>query len=245
MASPRNPLQDKTALVTGGGLGLGKALCEALCDAGARVIVADVRADLSEETATALSRKGHQTMHCVVDVSDERHVIDCLSAGRECFGALDILINSAGVDYTVPLEQLDAEQWDYIMAMNLRGPFLFSKHVAEQMRTLGGGHIINITSTAAKRAWPNASVYHASKWGLLGFSHALHSELRPFGIKVTAVVVGGMRTPYLFEHFPDTDPATLQEPEAVAAAVIQVLAMPPDSVVPEITVLPMGESSWP
>ncbi|MCP2848960.1 SDR family oxidoreductase, partial [Salmonella enterica subsp. enterica serovar Typhimurium] len=75
-------------------------------------------------------------------------------------------------------------------------------------------------STAAKRAWPNASAYHASKWGLLGFSHALHAELRPLGIKVTAVIAGGMRTPFLLERFPDLDPKVLQAPEAVAAAVV-------------------------
>lgn len=238
-------LGGKTALVTGGGRGLGKALCEALCEAGARVVVADVRADLGEQTAKALSDKGHQTMHCVVDVGDERQVIDCLAAGRERFGVLDILVNNAGVDYTLPLDELEVAQWDHVMATNLRGPFLFCKHVVAHMRPLRSGHIINITSTAAKRAWPNASVYHASKWGLLGFSHALHAELRPHGIKVTAVVAGGMRTPFLLDRFPGIDPATLQDPEVVAAAVMQVLTMPPDSVIPELTVLPMGETSWP
>ncbi|CAI10063.1 SDR family oxidoreductase [Aromatoleum aromaticum] len=238
-------LDGRTALVTGGGRGLGKALCEALCAGGARVIIADVRADLAEQAALALTAKGYQTMHHAVDVGDEQQVADCLDAGRERFGAIDILINNAGVDYTLPLAELEVAQWDHVMATNLRGPFLFCKRVLEQMRPLGSGHIINITSTAAKRAWPNASVYHASKWGLLGFSHALHAELRPLGIKVTAVIAGGMRTPFLLDRFPDIDLATLQDPRTVAAAVVQVLQMPPDSVVPEITVLPMGETSWP
>lgn len=245
MTTDETPLANKTALVTGGARGLGKALCEALCGAGARVVVVDVRADLAEATSSALIERGHQTMHCVVDITDENQVLDCLSAARERFGAIDILINNAGVDYTQPIDEMETAQWDHVMAVNLRGPFLFSRQVVRQMKTLGGGHIVNITSTAAKRAWPNASAYHASKWALLGFSHALHAELRPHGIKVTAVVAGGMRTPFLLDRFPDIDVNNLQAPEIVADAVVQVLKMPAGSVVPEISVLPMGETSWP
>ncbi|ANQ84995.1 SDR family oxidoreductase [Azoarcus olearius] len=239
------PLDNKTALVTGGARGLGKALCEALCEAGCRVVLVDVRADLAEATSRALIERGHQTMHCAVDIGDERQVIDCLAAARERFGAIDILINNAGVDYTQPIDELETAQWDHVMAVNLRAPFLFCKQIVTQMKPLGGGHIVNITSTAAKRAWPNACAYHASKWALLGFSHALHAELRPHGIKVTAVVAGGMRTPFLLDRFPDIDVNTLQPPESVANAVLQVLQMPAGSVVPEISVLPMGETSWP
>jgi short-subunit dehydrogenase len=113
------------------------------------------------------------------------------------------------------------------------------------MQRAGGGHIVNIASTAAKRAWPNASAYHASKWGLLGLSHALHAELRPHHIKVTAVIAGGMRTPFLLDRFPDIDLATLQDPMNVAQAIKSVLLLPAETVVSEIMVLPMQETSWP
>jgi short-subunit dehydrogenase len=113
------------------------------------------------------------------------------------------------------------------------------------MRGRSSGHIINVVSTAAKRAWANAAAYHASKWGLLGFSHALHVEARRHGVKVTAVIAGGMRTPFLLERFPDIDPSTLQDPANVARAIHDVLLLPEETVVPEITVLPMRESSWP
>ena len=93
--------------------------------------------------------------------------------------------------------------------------------------------------------WPNATAYHASKWGLLGLSHALHAELRPYGIKVCAVVAGGMRTPFLLDRFPDIDPGTLQDPAGVAKAVCFALTQPEETVVPEIMVLPMRETSWP
>lgn len=245
MTPTNKPLQGKTALVTGGGRGLGRALCEALCNAGANVAVCDVRADIGEQTSFELNKKGYRTIHCTVDVSDDEQVLACLHSARERFGALDILINNAGVDYTLPIDELEIAQWDHEIATNLRGPFLFCKHAVEQMKPLRSGHIVNVTSTAAKRAWPNASPYHASKWGLLGFSHALHAELRPHGIKVTAIVAGGMRTPFLLDRFPDIDVNTLQPPESVAATVMHVLSLPAGTVVPEITILPMGETSWP
>lgn len=238
-------LEGKTAIVTGGARGLGKALCEALCGAGARVVLADMRADLGRQTTRELVERGYEVMPCVVDVGNERHVADCYAAAREYFGSVDILINNAGVDYTLPIEQLEIDQWDHVMATNLRGPFLFCKQAVAEMKPRGAGHIVNIASTAAKRAWPNASAYHASKWALLGFSHALHAELRSHGIKVTAVVAGGMQTPFLLERFPDIDPAILQPPERVADTVVHILSMPPGSVVAEISVLPMGETSWP
>lgn len=238
-------LEGKTALVSGGARGLGRALCEVLAAAGARVVLVDVRPDLIEQASRALQERGGETLACLADIGDERQVANCFAALHERFGRLDILINNAGVDYTLPIDELEVGQWDHVMATNLRGPFLLCKSAVEDMKPRRAGQIINIASTAAKRAWPNASAYHASKWALLGFSHALHSELRPYGIKVTAVIVGGMRTPFLLDRFPDLDPAVLQAPERVAEAVLQVLLMPPESVVGEISVLPMGETSWP
>jgi NAD(P)-dependent dehydrogenase (short-subunit alcohol dehydrogenase family) len=163
----------------------------------------------------------------------------------ERMGRLDILINNAGTDVTLPIDELSEEDWLRVIGTNLNGPFLLARRAAQHMRANGGGDIVNVASTAAKRAWPNASAYHASKWGLLGLSHALHAELRPQGIRVTAVIAGGMRTPFLLDRFPDIDPATLQEPANVARAIRQVLELPRETVVPELTVLPMRESSWP
>ncbi|MFL6646594.1 MAG: SDR family oxidoreductase, partial [Sulfurifustaceae bacterium] len=91
----------------------------------------------------------------------------------------------------------------------------------------------------------NASAYHASKWGLLGLSHALHAEARTHGIKVTAVVSGGMRTPFLLDRFPDIDTTKLQDARHVADVVHFVLTRPRETVIPEIMVLPMTETSWP
>ena len=167
----------------------------------------------------------------------------CLAAPGE---AAAFRIEAPGVALrNVPIDELRVEDWHRIIATNLTGPFLVSRHAVRRMRSRGSGHLVNIASTAAKRAWPNASAYHASKWGLLGLSHALHAELRGQGIKVSAVVAGGMRTPFLLERFPDIDLATLQDPRNVAQAVLNLLLMPAETVIPELTVLPMRETSWP
>jgi NAD(P)-dependent dehydrogenase (short-subunit alcohol dehydrogenase family) len=244
LASPgaaTGALAGRVALVTGGGGGLGEALCRALGAAGARVIVADIRREAAERVAAAVT--GARPL--ALDVADARDAARAVHEVVASCGPLDVLVNNAGVDLTVPFETLGVEDWDRIVSVNLRGPFLMAREVFPMMRRRGDGHIVNIVSTAAKRAWPNAAAYHASKWGLLGLSHALHVEGRPHGVKVTAVIAGGMRTPFLLERFPDLDPALLQDAGNVAAAVVFVLTQPAETVVPEITVLPMRETSWP
>jgi NAD(P)-dependent dehydrogenase (short-subunit alcohol dehydrogenase family) len=242
MARLAERLDGKVALITGGASGLGAALCEALEEAGATVIAADVRQASAPPADTKGAKATSQLCFDVGDAPAAQHAIHQVTVEH---GRLDILINNAGTDVTLPIDELSVADWDRVIATNLHGPFLLAKAAVPLMKAQGGGHIVNIASTAAKRAWPNASAYHASKWGLLGLSHALHAELRPFNIKVTAVVVGGMRTPFLLDRFPDIDAATLQDPKNVADTVRFVLTQPASSVVPEIAVLPMRETSWP
>jgi NADP-dependent 3-hydroxy acid dehydrogenase YdfG len=180
-----------------------------------------------------------------LDVRDEEQAEKAVRQVLADYGRIDVLINNAGTDVTQPVEELSVGDWDRILAVNLRGPFIMSKYVFPSMKQQRRGHIINIVSTAAKRAWANASAYHASKWGLLGLSHALHVEARPHNVKVTAVVAGGMRTPFLLERFPDIDLAALQDPRNVAETIRFVLSQPEESVIAEIMVLPMRETSWP
>jgi NAD(P)-dependent dehydrogenase (short-subunit alcohol dehydrogenase family) len=246
-STPPEPheLVGQVALVTGGGRGLGEAVCRVLADAGLVVVVADVRPHLAEAVADALRAAGRNARPATLDVTDERIAADVVKRTIDEVGAIDILVNNAGTDLTVPFDELSVADWDRIIAVNLRGPFVMAREVFRAMRTRHRGHIVNIVSTAAKRAWANASAYHASKWGLLGLSHALHVEARPYGVKVTAVIAGGMRTPFLLDRFPDLDPAALQDPVNVARTVKFVLTQPRETVIPEITVLPMRETSWP
>jgi NAD(P)-dependent dehydrogenase (short-subunit alcohol dehydrogenase family) len=239
------PLAGRVVLVTGGARGLGEAIVRTLASAGARVIAGDVRLELAERTAEDVRAHGDDAQAVELDVTDASSAAAVVDRVRDRHGRLDVLVNNAGVDVTAPFEEISLADWDRILDVNLRGPVVMSRAAFPVMREHGGGHIVNVVSTAAKRAWPNASAYHATKWGLLGFSHALHTEARPLGIKVTAVVAGGMRTPFLLDRFPDLDAGVLQDPRNVAETIRFVLLQPPETVVPEVMVIPMRETSWP
>jgi NADP-dependent 3-hydroxy acid dehydrogenase YdfG len=238
-------LAGQVALITGAGSGLGAATAEVLAAAGMHVAVADVAMDGARRTVERIEADGGSAAALSLDVRLEGSAADAVEAIVGRWGRLDVLVNNAGVDRTASFDELTLADWDRIIAVNLRGPIVMTRAVLPAMRRAGRGHIVNITSTAAKRAWENASAYHATKWGLLGFSHAIHTEARTAGIKVTAVVAGGMRTPFLLERFPDLDPGLLQDPRNVAETIRFVLTLPPESVIPEVTVLPMRETSWP
>jgi NAD(P)-dependent dehydrogenase (short-subunit alcohol dehydrogenase family) len=140
-------------------------------------------------------------------------------------------------------------QWDQVIGVNLRGPFLVAKAALPIMRRQGGGHIFNIASTAATRAWANAAAYHASKWGLVGFGRGLGVEGRADHVRVTTVIPGGMRT-HFFDRFveqgiPLPDEANLQDPANVASVIVFAAMLPPESNIPEVMVMPLTETSWP
>ncbi len=236
-------VKDRVILVTGAGRGLGAAISELLAGEGAVVVAADIDAGTADAAARRLSEKGGRAAGMRLDVGEPALIETALDQIVSDHGRLDAIVNNAGVDVTLPIEELAVEDWDRVLRTNLTGPFLMAKYGLSRLEP--DGHIVNIASTAARRAWPNASVYHASKWGLMGLSHALHSELRGRGIKVSAIIAGGMRTPFLLDRFPDIDESLLQDPANVARAVRFVLTQPPETVIPEVMVLPMRETSWP
>jgi NAD(P)-dependent dehydrogenase (short-subunit alcohol dehydrogenase family) len=238
-------LQGKKAIVTGGGSGLGAAICSALANHGAQVAVADVREEAAQKTVATIEAASGSAFALHMDVSDDESVAQAFAELERRFDELDILVNNAAIDFAEPVDGIDPELWLKEIMVNLVGAFYTSRHALPLMKQNGGGNIVNIASTAARRAWANASAYHASKWGLMGLSHGLHVEGRPHDVKVTAVISGGMRTPFLLDRFSDIDVTTLQDPANVAATVIFVLQQPKDCVIPEIMVLPMKETSWP
>lgn len=243
-----NPLQGKTVLVTGAGSGLGALISRQLIEARARVALVDVNARNVSRVAQAIDPGGSATLVLNVDISQPGNVAQALATVHGCWGGLDVLVNNAGMDATASIDEITTEDWCRIVQTNLFGPFLLAKAALPLLRAADGsrgGHIVNVASTASLRAWPNASAYHASKWGLRGLSEAMHVELRASGIRVTTLIAGGMRTPFLLERFPDLDPALLQDPANVARTVLFLLAMPRGSVIAEVMVLPDRETSWP
>ena len=239
-------LHGKAALVTGAGSGLGEATARCLAREGCLVACVDLDGTAAERTARRLEN-GSIGLRC--DVSDAGAVAQTVRDAVDHLGRLDILVNCAAVDYVLSVEQMSVEQWDRVIGVNLRGPFLTAKAALPVMRAQGGGQIVNIASTAATRAWANAGAYHASKWGLLGFSRGLGVEGRADGIRVTTVIPGGMRT-HFFDRFPEQgiplpDERNLQDPANVAEVILCAVTLPPESALQEVIVTPLTETSWP
>jgi NAD(P)-dependent dehydrogenase (short-subunit alcohol dehydrogenase family) len=235
----------RVALVTGAASGLGAATVEVFREAGFAVAALDIRAsDPPASDANPESLAWWQ-----VDISDERQVARVIAEVANHFGRIDAAINCAGIDHTYWIEQLTVGQFDQILAVNLRGPFLIAKAIWPVMRARGGGHIVNVASTAGVRAWSGASAYHASKFGLIGMGRGLGIEGRPDNIRVTTVIPGGMDT-HFFERFagqgiPLPDPESLQNPLDVARSILFATTMSPGSVIQELVVTPPNEPSWP
>jgi NAD(P)-dependent dehydrogenase (short-subunit alcohol dehydrogenase family) len=127
---PRNmeSLIGKVILVTGGARGLGEAICKSLCEAGAQVVAADIREDLVRQMAMDLETNGRQVKPLVLDVSDEDQAEQVMHQIVDEYGRLDVLVNNAGTDKTVSVEELEISDWDRVLSVNLRGPFLLSKN---------------------------------------------------------------------------------------------------------------------
>lgn len=243
------PLANRVAFVTGAGSGLGQATALRLAEAGACVACADLEGGRATRTADDIAARGSTALALECDVGDEAAVQTAIEEAQQRWQRLDIAVNAAGVDYVFGIDDLSVAQWDRVLSVNLRGPFLVAKAVFPMMQRQGSGDIVNVASTAALRAWANASAYHASKWGLLGLSRALGVEGRPHGIRVTTMVPGGMNT-HWFDRFPEQgipmpDTQHLQDPATVADAIVYAVSMPRGSAMQEMLLTPLTETSWP
>lgn len=242
-------LNGKVAIITGAASGLGEATALAIARVGASVALVDVDQARLEGVTAAIGRASPDanSLAIVADIADASQIEAAVARVISTWKRVDYLINNAGVDYSLPLTDLSVEQWDRVIGVNLRAPFLFARAVFPLMRRQGGGHVVNVASTAALRAWANASAYHASKHGLVGLTKALGVEGRAHNIRATALVPGGMRTRF-FDR-PDLevkpDMTKLNDPANVAQAIVFVLAQPEGSVIQELLVTPLTETSWP
>jgi NAD(P)-dependent dehydrogenase (short-subunit alcohol dehydrogenase family) len=243
-----NALTGQVALITGAASGLGEATARAFAGAGCAVACVDVNGQAAEQVCRELAA-AHDAVALRCDVGDAEAVFRTVDAVVARFGRLDVVVNCAAIDYTVSVDKMTIEQWDRVIAVNLRGPFLLAKAALPVMRRQRAGHIVNIASTAATRAWANAAAYHASKWGLVGFSRGLGVEGRSDGIRVTTIIPGGMRT-HFFDRFveqgiPMPDERNLQDPANVAQVILFAVQLPPESALQEAIVTPLRETSWP
>jgi NAD(P)-dependent dehydrogenase (short-subunit alcohol dehydrogenase family) len=242
-------LKGRVVLVTGAGSGLGEATAHAFAQEGCYVACVDLKVADVERVSKELRAEDANSVAISCDVSNAEQVFAAVQTVVDTWGRLDIVVNCAGTDYTLSVADMCVEQWDRVIGVNLRGPFLFAKAALPLMQKQNFGHFINIASTAATRAWANAAAYHASKWGLVGFSRGLGVEGREHHIRVTTVIPGGMTT-HFFDHFPEQgipmpDERNLQSPANVAATIVFAARVPEQSALQEVIVTPLTETSWP
>jgi 3-oxoacyl-[acyl-carrier protein] reductase len=188
-------VQDKVAIVTGGGSGMGRAICRLFAAEGARVVVADLNLEAARATA---SECASETVAYEVNVAHDGQVKGLVEHTIERFGRVDILVNCAGVPMPfTPVEEVTEEQWDRIFDVNTKSIFLTAKHVVPHMKQNGRGAILNICSIAGVRARPGLNAYCASKGAAIMLTKALALELAPYRIRVNGINPGPAETPML------------------------------------------------
>ena len=225
--------EPKAALVTGGAQGIGRIIAERLCDAGYRVVVAD----MDVEAVESLKEEGSVSFDTeIADVSDESQVRTLLETVRTKFNRLDVLVNNAAVvnPTNAPVNALDLENWNRVISVNLTGPLLCTKHAVGLLKAAGGA-IVNIASTRALQSEPNSEAYAASKGGLVALTHALAVSLGP-DVRVNCISPGWIAVEHLKKKSVRTHPAfsdadhrqhpagRIGRPEDVAAMVLYLVS---------------------
>jgi sorbitol-6-phosphate 2-dehydrogenase len=187
-------LNDKVAIVTGGGSGIGRGICLGLAKAGARAVPADINLKSAEETVALIAEAGGPKAIAVeADVTSASSMEAMVGHVVTTLGGVDILVNNAGIAPSHPLEAFPEEDWDRTVAVNLKGYFLCARAVARQMIRQGrGGHIVNISSKTGVRGSANNSAYNATKFGVIGLAQGWAQELAKHNIRVNSVLPGNV-----------------------------------------------------
>ncbi len=185
-------LEDKVAIVTGGSRGIGLAIAQSLADAGARIAVIGRNGERAKQAAAALPGDGHKGFAC--DVADSAQVTDTVAAIQEGLGSVDILINNAGLTRDNILMRMKDEEFDEVIAANLKGAFNFTRAVTRGMMKKRDGVILNITSVVGIVGNAGQTNYAASKAGMIGMTKSVAKELASRGIRCNALAPGFIRT---------------------------------------------------
>jgi NAD(P)-dependent dehydrogenase (short-subunit alcohol dehydrogenase family) len=185
-------LENKIAVVTGGGQGIGRAIARMFAREGARVVIAARTAAKLEQVRQEIEEAGGQVLAVPTDVGREDDMERLFASTRERFSGLDVLVNNAGVGLRVPIDEVDMKDYDRLMNTNLRGMFLGCRLAVPLMKTAGRGAIINISSVHGVQGYPLNTVYAATKGGIIGCTRALAAELAPLRIRVNTISPGAI-----------------------------------------------------
>ncbi len=184
-----NTFHGRTVIVTGGAQGIGMGIAQAFAQAGATVAIADVDLEAGQEHAAHLRSRGWRVEFFHTDIALEDEVRRLAAEVMEHCGGIDVLVNNAGIGHHATLAERTMEQWDRVLAVNLRGPYMMVKYCANALAKSGRGAVVNIASTRALMSEPDTEPYAASKGGLLALTHSLAVSLGP-AVRVNAISPG-------------------------------------------------------
>lgn len=205
----------QTAIVTGAGRGIGRAISLELAEQGVDVVAADLDPDEMAETKALVEERGQSAICVKTDLRDHEQIETAVSRALDEFGSIEILINNAGISGpTLSCDEMPVEDWDNTLSINLRGAFLMCRETIPTMKEQEYGRIVNVASVSGKRPVPNRTPYAASKMGIIGFTRSLAAEVGEFNINVNTVCPGSVEGPRIervFDKFAEARDTTSEE----------------------------------
>lgn len=233
-------LAGQVALVTGAGRGIGRAVAAVFAREGAFVVLAARSLRELASVQREIEATGGRALAVTTDVRQEPAVAALLTRALAVGGRLDCLVTAAGLAAFGPLADTKTEDWDQLIAVNLRGAFLCCRAVLPVMTAQGRGTIINIGSVVTSRTLPGSGAYTAAKYGLLGLSRVMAEEARPRGVRVGVLSPGATNTPLWDAVAQPPDRSLMLKPELIAEAALLMAAQPAGATLEELTLLPQG-----
>jgi NAD(P)-dependent dehydrogenase (short-subunit alcohol dehydrogenase family) len=241
-------LNDKVAIVTGGGSGIGKAIAQSFAAEGCRIVIAARNVQKLNQAAEEIGAAGAPAVPIPTDVTDERQVNSLFDHTMNLFQRIDILVNNAGATDGAPLGELSLETWNKVISTNLTGPFLCTRSAMRIMKTQGGGRIINIGSISAQRPRLNSGPYATSKFGLWGLTIVTALEGREHGISACCLHPGNVRLESPAEEvgavsgIPDYASEPTMQVNEIAEVATLMASLPPHMNMLEAIVLPVKQA---
>jgi 3-oxoacyl-[acyl-carrier protein] reductase len=234
--TPDKPLTSKVAVITGASRGIGLAIAKRLAALGAKISICARDAGKLVAAAADLERHGVTVLAVPADVTRPADIATLMQKTEQSLGPVEILVNNAGIGVFAPVQEAKETDWNAVLDTNLKAVFLLCRAIAPGMISRRSGHIVNIASLAGKNAFAGGGIYCASKWGLLGLTECMAEDLRPFGIRVSAICPGSVATD--FSPPSKKDPRKMLQPEDVAHAVAAIVTQAPQSFISEVLLRP-------
>jgi len=192
-------LSGKVALVTGGGSGIGRAICERFAAEGAAVVVAELDASRGRETAESISKNGGKAKFIQTDIRSEESIKKCVAETVSAFGSLTLLVNNAAA-FVIRGVEASAEEWETMLETNIRGTAFCVKHALPEIKKAGGGAIVNLGSISSVLGQGGMVTYNATKGAILTMTRCMAMDFGPENIRVNCVCPGNIKTPALVNH---------------------------------------------